>query len=74
MVWFKTRLKILPILTREHYTTLLHLYNNLYNNLAKPFCTVCAVSISSQTNGPRPPQFLQADSKLDVEGRRHKKI
>jgi hypothetical protein len=47
--------------------------SNLYNNLAKPLCTVCAVSISSQTSGPRPPKFLQADSKLNVKGRRHKK-
>jgi hypothetical protein len=45
---------------------------NLYNNLAKPLCTVCAVSISSQTSGPRPPKILHADSKLDLEGRRHK--
>jgi hypothetical protein len=41
--------------------------------LDKPFTTVCAVSISSQTSRPRPPKFLQADSKLDVEGRRHQK-
>jgi hypothetical protein len=46
---------------------------DLYNNLDKPFTTVCAVSISSQTSRPRPPNFLQADSKLDVEGRRHQK-
>jgi hypothetical protein len=37
---------------------------NLYNNFAKPFSTVCPVSISSQISGPRPPNFLQADSKL----------
>jgi hypothetical protein len=41
--------------------------------LDKPFTTVCAVSISSQTSRPRPPKFLQADSKLDVEGHRHQK-
>jgi hypothetical protein len=41
--------------------------------LPKPFSTVCPFSISSQTNGPSPPKFLQADSKLAAEGRRHKK-
>jgi hypothetical protein len=35
-------------------------YRYLYNNLARPFTTVCAFSISSQTRGPRPPNFSQA--------------
>jgi hypothetical protein len=33
---------------------------NLYNNLANPLCTVCAIPYSSQTSGPRPPNFLHA--------------
>jgi hypothetical protein len=35
--------------------------DNLYNNLAKPLCTVCAFPYSSQTSGPRPPKFSQPD-------------
>jgi hypothetical protein len=40
---------------------------NLYNNLAKPICTVCAFSISSQTSGPKVPIFSQGCPKLAVK-------
>jgi hypothetical protein len=39
-------------------------FRYLYNNLAKPFTTVCPFSISSQASGPRHPKFSQADSNL----------
>jgi hypothetical protein len=40
---------------------------HLYNNLAKPFTTVVALSTLSQTSRPRPPNFLQAYRKLAAE-------
>jgi hypothetical protein len=43
--------------------------SNLYNNLAKPFSTVCTDPFLGQTSGPRPP-----DPKLDVESRLPTKI
>jgi hypothetical protein len=46
----------------------------LYNNLDKPFSTVCTDPFYGQTSGPRPPNFSQADPKLDVECRLPKKI
>jgi hypothetical protein len=47
---------------------------NLYNNLAKPFSTVCTDPFYRQTTGPRPPKFSQTDPKLDVKSRLPKKI
>jgi hypothetical protein len=47
---------------------------NLYNNLAKPFSTVCTDPFYGQTSGPRPQKFSQTDSKLDVKSRLPKKI
>jgi hypothetical protein len=49
-------------------------YKYLYNNLAKPFSTVCTDPFYGQTSGPRPPKFSRADPKLDVESRMPKKI
>jgi hypothetical protein len=42
--------------------------HNLYINLSFGFTTVCPFSISSQNQRPRHPNFLQADSKMSVEG------
>jgi hypothetical protein len=36
--------------------------------------TVCTDPFYGQTSGPRPPKFLQADPKIDVESRLPKKI
>jgi hypothetical protein len=43
--------------------------SNLYNNLAKPFSTVCTDPFYSQTSGPRPQKISQADPKFDEESR-----
>jgi hypothetical protein len=39
----------------------------LYNNLAKPLCTVCSFSISCQTSGPSPPQIFAGMLQIGCE-------